>query len=405
MSIITKLRNRVEKRIAYVLFRTFLLQDKKLVLFESYNGEDNSYSCNPKALYERMQIVPEYGEYRFVWSVQNPQKFAFLKEKPRTSVVKKGSYGYLKACARASFLFTNTGLPSYIWPGRRQKLVYLWHGKPLKCIGCGIKGAGDGKRSKAKIDRDYKSSGRRLSFLLSPAPAFSDVMGDAYALSDKKRQRALLLCGYPRNDFLFCYTKEDVARVKAKLSIPEGKKVILYAPTWRPYHWLGGNHFKHTGGLDYGLLQKELGEGFVLLNRLHHMEGGSVCYDDYPGFLYDVTNYPEVNDLYIISDLMISDYSGTIFDYANLRRPMVLYMYDREQYIEHANGLNFPLETLPGRIVERQEELAGAVLEELESFTYDGKYRKFNETFNCLEGPDSAGKLLLAVIGEGDKKS
>ena len=59
MSIITKLRNRVEKRIAYVVFRTFLKQDRKLALFESYNGEDNSYSCNPKALYERMLEAPE----------------------------------------------------------------------------------------------------------------------------------------------------------------------------------------------------------------------------------------------------------------------------------------------------------------------------------------------------------
>lgn len=402
MSIITKLRNRVEKKIAYIIFRTLFRQDEKLVLFESYNGEDNSYSCNPKALYERMQKAPEYAAYRFVWSVQHPEKFAFLRKNPRTSVVQKGSYEYLKTCARACYLFTNTGLPSYILPNRRQKLVYLWHGKPLKCIGCGIKGDGDGKRSKAKIAMDYRSSGRRLDILLSPAPVFSDVMSQAYALSEKKRKRALLLCGYPRNDFLFRFTGEDVARVKAGLHIPEGKKVILYAPTWRPYHWLGGNHFQHTGGLDFDLMQRKLGEGCVLLCRLHHMEKGSVRYEEYPGFLYDVTDYPEVNELYIISDLMISDYSGTIFDYANLKRPMVLYMYDREQYVEHANGLNFPLESLPGRIVENQEELVCAVREELSAFSYDEKYRQFNETFNCLEGADSSGKLLAAVIGQAN---
>ena len=162
----------------------------------------------------------------------------------------------------------------------------------------------------------------------------------------------------------------------------------------------GGNHFQHTGGLDFDLMRRKLGEDCVLLCRLHHMEKGSVRYDEYPGFLYDVTDYPEVNELYIISDLMISDYSGTIFDYANLKRPMVLYMYDREQYVEHANGLNFPLESLPGRIVENQEELVCAVREELSAFSYDEKYRQFNETFNCLEGADSSGKLLAAVIGQ-----
>ncbi len=82
---------------------------------------------------------------------------------------------------------------------------------------------------------------------------------------------------------------------------------------------------------------------------------------------------------------------------------MVLYMYDREQYIEHANGLNFSLDTLPGRIVENSQELAPAVCEELSGFSYDAKYREFNETFNCLEGADSSGKLLAAVIGQEKK--
>ncbi|MFG6384193.1 MAG: CDP-glycerol glycerophosphotransferase family protein [Lachnospiraceae bacterium] len=400
MSMITKFRNRVEKRIAYLIFRLFYRQNTKLVFFEAYNGEENGYSCNPKAIYEKMLQEEKYRDFHFVWSFWEPEKFHFLTQNPRTTLVKKGSYEYLKICAKSAYLFTNTSLPSYIVPNRHQKLIYLWHGKPLKCIGCGIQGEGDGKRSKAKINLDYKSSGRRLSILLSPAPIFTDIMCDAYALTPQKRKQALLEMGYPRNDFLFYYTADDVKRVKEKLKIPSEKKVILYAPTWRPYNWLGGNHFQHKEVLDYTKLYQELGKECVILCRLHHLEKGSVHYKEFEGFLYDVTDYPEVNELYIISDLMISDYSGTIFDYANLKRPIVLYMYDKEQYIHDANGLNFPLEVLPGKIVETQEELTKAVEIELEQFVYNKQYKTFNKTFNCLEGENSAGKILEAVIEE-----
>lgn len=398
MSVISMLRNRIEKRIAYLLFRTVYKKKENLVIFESYNGEDNGYSCNPKALYEEMIKDNKYSRYYCIWSFQHPEKFSFLKEMPRTDVVEKGSYKYLRSCAKARYLFTNTSFPSYIWPDKKQKMIYLWHGKPLKCIGCGIKGAGDGKRSRKKIEMDYRNSGKRLSVLLSPAPVFSDIMCQAYRIGKKKRKESLLEMGYPRNDFLFRYTREEAWAIKEKLGIPQEKKVILYAPTWRPYHFLGKNHFQHTGVMNYGRLQKELGAECVVLCRLHHLESGTVQYDQYPGFLYEVTDYPDVNDLYIISDLMISDYSGTIFDYANLKRPIVLYMYDKERYINQANGLNFPLDILPGEVVETETELIEAVSSQLEKFEYNEKYKKFNEIFNLLEGSNSAKNILEAVM-------
>ena len=95
---------------------------------------------------------------------------------------------------------------------------------------------------------------------------------------------------------------------------------------------------------------------------------------------------------------MISDYSGTIFDYANLKRPIVLYMYDEERYIQHANGLNFPLSELPGVITHDQEEMSAAVRQQLDTFVYDKKYQHFNETYNCLDHADASGDILRAVI-------
>lgn len=393
---ITIFRNRIEKRIVFAVLKRIYNCDEKMVVFESYGG--NNCSCNSKALYERMVCDERYSGFHYIWAFQKPGQFPDIEKKPNTRVVKRGSYSYLKACAAAKYLFTNTGYPSYIVPSSEQKMVYLWHGKPLKCIGCGIKGDGDGKRSKRKICRDYEDAGKRLTILLSPAPVFTRVMSEAYHLNEEKRKSAILECGYPRNDALFCYDDADIIHWKTKLQIPLDKKVILYAPTWRPYNWMGGDRFVHENVLDYRRLYEEFGDDCVFLCRVHHMERGTCQFSDYPGFLYDVTDYPDVNDLYCISDLMISDYSGTIFDFANLKRPIVLYMYDQERYIEHANGLNFPLEDLPGVITRNQDELMQVVREQLQNFVYDKKYQHFNETYNCLDHADAAGDILKAVI-------
>ena len=391
-------RNRIEKWVMFRIFQIIGGKDQRLVVFEAYGGNQNGYSCNPKALYERMLQERRYEDYSAVWAFDEPEKFAYLKEYPRTFLVKRGSYDYLKVCARAGYLFTNTGFPRYVVPSKYQKMVYLWHGKPLKCIGCSIKGNGDGKRSKKKIISDYKNAGKRLTVLLSPAPAFSDIMSDAYQLDQKKRKKAVLECGYPRNDALFHFTEADVIKRKQRIGIPLDKKVILYAPTWRPYNWQGGNQFAHEDALDYRRLYQEFGRDCVFLCRLHHLERGTFRFEEYPGFLFDVTDYPEIDDLYSVSDLLLSDYSGTIFDFANLKRPIVLYMYDKERYLYEANGLNFSLEDLPGSIATTQEEMMSALKKELVSFCYDIKYRKFNEIYNCLDGPDAANDILKAVI-------
>ena len=140
----------------------------------------NGYSCNSRAVYERMLRDETYKDFHYVWAFRDPDAFIYLEKNKNTTVVQRGSCQYLRACATAGYLFTNTGYPSYVVPSDRQKMVYLWHGKPLKCIGCSIQGDGDGKRSKAKIERDYVDAGKRLSVLLSPAPVFTPVMSAAY---------------------------------------------------------------------------------------------------------------------------------------------------------------------------------------------------------------------------------
>lgn len=392
-----RLVSAVLKNIRYILYQMIYPVQMKWIVFESYGGTNN-FGCNTRAIYEAMLTDPDYFDYKYIWAFNDPKKFKFLEKNTNTILVKRGSVRYIKFCARSRYIFSNTGMPRYVKPNKQQKMIYTWHGKPLKRIGCSFKGDSEGKRSKRQMLRDYTGAGKRLTILTSPSPIFTPIMADAYNLSPKKRQTAMLETGYPRNDFLFRYTKEDVLRIKMNLKVPFDKKVILYAPTWRPFHWISGKKFEHEAVLDLKKLHQELGDDYVFLFRLHHLERDSMHFDQYPGFLYDVSMVQDVNELYIISDMLISDYSGTVFDFANLCRPIVFFMHDKDEYTGEANGLNFDLDFLPGVITETQEEMTNAIKDQMEHFVYDDKYKKFNELCNGLDGPDCALRTAHQIV-------
>ena len=93
----------------------------------------------------------------------------------------------------------------------------------------------------------------------------------------------------------------------------------------------------------------------MVLFRAHYLVASAFDFSAYPGFVLDVSGVEEINDLYLASDLMVTDYSSTMFDYANLRRPILFYMYDLEQYRDHLRGFYFDLSELPGSILTREE--------------------------------------------------
>ena len=116
------------------------------------------------------------------------------------------------------------------------------------------------------------------------------------------------------------------------------------------------------------------------------------------GFVYDVSNVEDVNELYVISDILITDYSSVFFDYANLKRPIIFYMYDYEEYKNELRDFYIDVNELPGRIVRDENELADAIEGSLNDFNVDNKYLQFNNKFNYLDGSDSSRRALEKII-------
>ena len=132
--------------------------------------------------------------------------------------------------------------------------------------------------------------------------------------------------------------------------------------------------------------------------RAHYFISGRIDFSKYAGFVYDVSNVEDVNELYVISDILITDYSSVFFDYANLKRPIIFYMYDYEEYKNELRDFYIDVNELPGRIVRDENELADAIEGSLNDFNVDNKYLQFNNKFNYLDGSDSSRRALEKII-------
>ena len=235
--------------------------------------------------------------------------------------------------------------------------------------------------------------------MLSPSKFCTDKFRSCFNLKENNPECEILEEGYPRNDFLSNYTKEDIDRIKTILGVNNiNKKIILYAPTWRDNQHTSGVGYTYKADVDFDLLQKELKDDYIILFRAHYFVANSFDFERYKGFIYDVSKYESINDLYVVSDMLITDYSSVFFDYAILKRPMLFYMYDLEAYRDDIRGFYIDLSELPGEIVGTERELIDSIKNINLSTFYNEKYKAFNDKFNYLDDGKVSHRVIEKII-------
>lgn len=364
--------------------------ESNLVLFESFMGRQ--FTCNPRAIYEELLLDERFKDYYFVWALQDAKNRVLNFE--RTIVVEYKSKEYYEYCARAKYIITNSGLDFAFQPKKEQLILQTWHGTPLKRLRCDIEAEfGNANNSLEEIYWKNDVDVVRYDYFLSPSKFASDKFKTAFRLNELNKQEIIIETGYPRNDFLFHYTEDDAKRIKQKVGIDGiDKKVILYAPTFRENQHQAGIGYTYKTEVDFQRLKEELSDEYIILFRPHYFIANQFDFEKYKGFIYNVADIDDVKELYVITDLLITDYSSVFFDYAVLKRPILFYMYDLEAYAEDIRGFYMSLDQLPGDIVETEDALIEKIKQDV--FTYDDRYRTFNETFNNLED-GKAGKRLI----------
>ncbi len=369
--------------------------DNHTILFFAFKGK--SYACSPKAIYEYMLKDPKYQNYQFIWAFKKPEEHHQLAKNKNTKVIKYGGKEYEKHLAIAKYWIFNYRVADHIYPKKNQVYVQCWHGTPLKKLGYDLKNTHNAMNSQKEIYDRYKIDAKKFKYILSPSHFATEKFISAWNLKNTNQTNKVVEKGYPRNDFLSNYTQEDVKRVKRKLNLPEDKKVILYAPTFRDDQHKSGVGYTYQTVVDFDLLKQNLEKEYVILFRAHYLVANSFQFENYKDFLYDVSNYDDINELYIISDLLITDYSSVFFDYANLKRPIIFYMYDFDLYKDELRGFYIDISELPGEIAKTQTELLKKV-ENVKDFVYDKKYQEFYQKYNYLEDGNAAKRVVEVII-------
>jgi CDP-glycerol glycerophosphotransferase len=371
------------------LYETYFLKmtlKEDWVIFESFFGK--SYSDSPKYIYEYL-AKNHPKKYKYIWVIDNKNTTIPYSHRK----VKRFSFRYFYYMARSKYLVFNVRQPE--WYQKRDGSVFLetWHGTPLKKLVYDLENT---TAATQKFKKQTYQQSKMWDYLIAPNHFSSDTFRRCFQFHQN-----MLETGYPRNDILYAENKEEIAaRVKDRIGISKEKKTILYAPTWRDDEFYTKVSYKFSLKLDLQLLKEKLGGEYVILLRTHYYIADALDLTGFEGFAYNLSNYNDISELYLISDILITDYSSVFFDYANLKRPMLFYTYDLEKYRDVLRGFYIDIEEeLPGPLLYSNEDIITAIekLDQVEQ-QYTEKYNKFYDKYCSWEDGHASQKVVQAVF-------
>jgi len=319
----------------------------------------------------------------------------------RATIVVWGSREHDVAHARCAYWFANTVIPWHLTPRPGQAYVQAWHGTPLKRLGRDIdlSMANNALYSGRQTHKRYRREGERITHLVTPSAFATEHLCSAMGLSAQQCTGKVVEVGYPRNDALSALDPDAADRVRRRLGLPADKKMLLYAPTWRDDQYATSLGYTLDLGLDFDELRVQLGDEYVVLFRAHYLIASQFDFARLAGFVVDVSDIGDVNDLYAVSDVLVTDYSSVFFDFANLCRPIVFYMYDLDYYASGMRGFYVDLSELPGPVATDQQGLVAAVAAaDSPDDDLKRRYHRFRERFNPMDDGHASERVLERVI-------
>jgi CDP-glycerol glycerophosphotransferase len=352
------------------------------VLFISWKGKQ--CGDNPLGIAQELRRRGDDREHLWVvndWSVPVPEG---------DQAVLRGTQEYYEALARSRYLISNDDMQLPFRKRDGQVYLQTWHGTPLKRIGFDISNPQFimGTAYFDHLARDVA----QWDLLVSQNPFSTPIMRRAFRYDGE-------ICeyGYPRNDLLHRPdTPQLAARVRERLGLPPGKRVVLYAPTWRDNQvYSNGRRYRFDMRLDLERAWNALGRDHVFLIRGHHQMADDVPAGMRPGFALNVSAYPDITELYLVADVLVTDYSSAMFDYAVTGRPMVFFTYDLAEYRDNLRGFYFDFEAeAPGPLLETSADVMAAVKDaESVALGYRDAYQRFAARFCPLDDGKAAARI------------
>lgn len=373
---VKKLRKKVRAKLELFFISFIPLEKNWIVFYDTFSKNGNGDNVKALALYLR-QIRPNF---KFFFIAKQLQYIDMADE-----VLIIGSNRFKEVVNRAKYLISPMDLPCTKRKG--QVWVMTWHGAPIKKL----------YLSRNKDNQqfiDYVEPFKYIDLFCVSADVFHDVYQEAMHTSEE----CFLNSGSPRNDFLFqSHNEEYKDKIKTNLGLPKNKKILFYTPTWRR------DDCKMPLAIDLVKLKQAIGNEYCIMLRSHVGRqawidaNGNLLQLPQDDFYYNVADYENISELYLIADINISDYSSTFFDFAITKKPQIFYPYDLHDY-EKEFGLYFDYkEFASGPVATNTEELIECVLN-IKNFNknYGSKYEAFIKKFITYE----QGNASQIVINE-----
>ncbi|MEV6751739.1 CDP-glycerol glycerophosphotransferase family protein [Streptomyces sp. NPDC051214] len=341
---------------------------------------------SPRAVHE--ELVRRGADVEHLWVTQDQQ----TRVPAGAKGVEEHSTAFHEALARCRRIVTAGHLPDFFERRDGQTVVQTWNGAPLKRIGTDL------------TDTLYADHGhldvlprlsRQWDVLVSPNRFSTPHLGRALAYEGE-----VMEAGSPRNDVFFSDDRAKVAeRVRRELGITPDKRIVLYAPTYRDHLAYSPGRFRYEPALDFAAAQDVLGGDHVLLVRKHPLTAGRLPGARAP-FVRDVSSHPRTAELLLIADVLVTDYSSLMFDFAHTGRPMLFHAYDLEHYRDTVRGFYLDFETsAPGPLLASTGEVVEA-LRDLDSLTarHAEAYAAFREAYCDLDDGRAAARVAERLM-------
>ena len=355
----------------------FIPIKKKAIIFVSLSGRN--FDDSPKALYEEICKRSFFDDWNLIWAFKQPESFTI----PRGDIIKFGSFKYWVTLLGTHIWIENGGIDLGINLNRKKNIIVrTWHGTVLKYA--------EGQEKTKAVLSTYRKCLKPDSRSIRCIQTEKEL--DVCVRTFKATPESFMKCGLPRNDDLFTYELEDKTTIKQRLNIPLNKKVILYMPTFRNFIMDNRGGYAIKPPMDIQKWKERLGNDYVLLMRTHYMVSASMNLQN-DGFVFDVCKYQPLSELYFVSDILISDYSSTMFDFSITEKPIRCFGYDYDEYLEK-NGLVYDLSSiLPCSIMKTEDEIIDSIV----NIDYEvecKKTKQFRITFAEYAHGDASKKMV-----------
>jgi CDP-glycerol glycerophosphotransferase len=351
-------------------------------LFSCFGGRQASDS--PLAIHRELERRGH--DFSMIWAVADHS----VAIPPGAQSVVVGSAEYYEALHTSRWLVNNNNFPHYFRKHPGQRYVQTWHGTPLKRIGRDVPSTSLSLSYRALMEREV----RDWDVLLAQNAFSATTLPLAFGY-----QGEVLELGYPRNDLLAMDVDARLReRIRTALGVHPAARLALYAPTWRDNRRTDSRQYALVNHLDLGQVSRAVGDTWTVLVRGHSNTPGLSAWSSYPNVV-DVTDYPDIAELMMVADLLVTDYSSVMFDFVVTGKPIIFLVPDLEEYADRTRGFYLDFrEIAPGPLLDSTEEVIAALASPSSATgAHSSRYESFRERFAPHDDGHAAERVVSAT--------